>query len=573
MAQIEDILLRLEADTTRLRMELRRAGDQVDDFEDRTRRRMGDYDTTMRRITSSVEGAFRRHGLAIGATAVAVGAAVNAIAKAGDEYTRAVGKISAATGSLESAKTVYDDLAAVSTKTGAAMADTTGAFVRFGIAAKQIGATNRDVVRLIQTVQELGVVSGASTQEMAAGSMQLGQALASGKLQGDELRSILENMPKLAELLAAELGVSIGKLREMGKEGELSADRVFTALLRVSDEADKLFAAIPQNIERASGALSSSWDRFLVKLDEGLGLSQGIAKEMMGAAKALDVITNAPQAVADQIARIEGQIEGGRVRGPDAMKRLKEQLDLLRMNEAEMARMDTLLENQSEAQRKARAETEAHTKALDAFGKLQDDLLTPMEKARKAHEARMKVIEDATAAGADAADIAAATADAEAALAAAVDRTAESRSKGTVEANRYVDAAADTLATMQLQNDVLQLRLGGQDRMADLLAEDARWQERLGPLYAENAERLRELWDANRGLTEQMDARTEAERQAERTRTEAFHEQQRVARDYERFADRIAGDLAGALAEACEDFPEDALSDPETAAMIQEALQ
>jgi tape measure domain-containing protein len=572
MAQIEDILLRLEADTTRLRMELRRAGDQVDDFEDRTRRRMGDYDTTMRRITSSVEGAFRRHGLAIGATAVAVGAAVNAIAKAGDEYTRAVGKISAATGSLESAKTVYDDLAAVSTKTGAAMADTTGAFVRFGIAAKQIGATNRDVVRLIQTVQELGVVSGASTQEMAAGSMQLGQALASGKLQGDELRSILENMPKLAELLAAELGVSIGKLREMGKEGELSADRVFTALLRVSDEADKLFAAIPQNMERASGALSSSWDRFLVKLDEGLGLSQGIAKEMQAAAKALDAISGAPRSVADQIADIERGLRGGGVRGA-ARTDMKDQLAYLRMNEAEMARMDALLESQSEAQRKARAETEAHTKALDAFGKLQDDLLTPMEKARKAHEARMKVIEDATAAGADAADIAAATADAEAALAAAVGRTAESRSKGTVEANRYVDAAADTLATMQLQNDALQLRLSGQDRMADLLAEEARWQERLGPLYAENAERLRELWDANRGLTEQMDARTEAERQAERTRTEAFHEQQRVARDYERFADRIAGDLAGALAEACEDFPEDALSDPETAAMIQEALQ
>jgi tape measure domain-containing protein len=50
--------------------------------------------------------------------------------------------------------------------------------------------------------------------------IQLRQALSSGILQGEELRSIREQAPLVAQAIAQEMGVTIGKLKELGAEGE-----------------------------------------------------------------------------------------------------------------------------------------------------------------------------------------------------------------------------------------------------------------------------------------------------------------------------------------------------------------
>ena len=97
---------------------------------------------------------------------------------------------------------------------------------------------------------------------------QLGQALASGKLQGDELRSLLENMPVLAQALARELGVGIGQLREMGAAGQLTADRVFPALLAASEKINGEFDKMPPTMSRAAGILAESTADFGARLDK-----------------------------------------------------------------------------------------------------------------------------------------------------------------------------------------------------------------------------------------------------------------------------------------------------------------
>ena len=86
-----------------------------------------------------------------------------------------------------------------------------------------------------------------------AGLADVAQALASGVLQGDELRSILEAMPLLAEGLARELGVSIGELRKLGSEGKLTAERVFPALLRATERLGAELDKAPLSLGRAFG--------------------------------------------------------------------------------------------------------------------------------------------------------------------------------------------------------------------------------------------------------------------------------------------------------------------------------
>ena len=83
--------------------------------------------------------------------------------------------------------------------------------------------------------------SGATAQESAAAMIQLRQALSSGILQGEELRAIREQAPLVAQAIAQEMGVTIGKLKELGAEGKITTDVVLRALARLNEtQLDKL---------------------------------------------------------------------------------------------------------------------------------------------------------------------------------------------------------------------------------------------------------------------------------------------------------------------------------------------
>ncbi|MFO0197074.1 MAG: tape measure protein [Alphaproteobacteria bacterium] len=237
-----------------------------------------------------VSVAGRAGGAAAAIAAVAVGAAAagSAIARAGDQATESLARLQAATGSFGAAEKVYQNLYALSQQTGVAISESANAFARFAIAAREIGATNDQVLALVRTVQQAGIIAGASTAETSATVMQLGQALASGRLQGDELRSVLENMPTLAEALARELGASVGELRKMGEAGKLTAEGVMPALIRAGQSLNAEFEKMPLTMGRAFSILGEAMSRFAGDLDRALGLSQGIARAAQAAAAAVN---------------------------------------------------------------------------------------------------------------------------------------------------------------------------------------------------------------------------------------------------------------------------------------------
>jgi tape measure domain-containing protein len=276
---------------------------RLDDAAKRTAQRggLGAVATTAGEVSRSLEGmagrlgplgaglsALGTGGAAAAAGIAAIGVAAVAAVRAGDELTQTLARISNATGGLQSAVAVYDQLYRLSLQTGVAITESAAAFTRFSVAASEIGATSGQVMQLVRGLQQAGVVSGSTVQETAAATMQLGQALASGVLQGDELRSLLENMPVLAQLLARELGVGVGELRKMGAEGELTASRVMPALLRATEQIREQFEAMPPSLARGFSAVSTATGRFLGELDQALGTSRAIAERLVGAANLID---------------------------------------------------------------------------------------------------------------------------------------------------------------------------------------------------------------------------------------------------------------------------------------------
>ena len=90
-------------------------------------------------------------------------------------------------------------------------------------------------------------LAGASTIEASNAFRQLAQALGSGRLAGDEFRSVSEQVPTVLAPIAAELGVSIGKLKELAAEGKLTSDVVLRALGRVGKDGSEFLQELLEN--------------------------------------------------------------------------------------------------------------------------------------------------------------------------------------------------------------------------------------------------------------------------------------------------------------------------------------
>lgn len=107
-------------------------------------------------------------------------------------------------------------------------------------------ANTNQVVRFTELMQKMFRISGTSTEAARSGIYQLTQAMASGKLQGDEYRSILENIPMLGRAIATSMGVSFGELKGLAAKGKITSDQIKKAVFSMGDEIDAKFSKLPQ---------------------------------------------------------------------------------------------------------------------------------------------------------------------------------------------------------------------------------------------------------------------------------------------------------------------------------------
>lgn len=109
-------------------------------------------------------------------------------------------------------------------------------YTRIALSARQLGVAQADLVAITESVNQAIILSGAGAQEASAGLIQLSQGLASGTLRGDELRSVLEQLPVVADVIAEELGVTRGELRQLGFEGAITADIIINAFRNAEED-------------------------------------------------------------------------------------------------------------------------------------------------------------------------------------------------------------------------------------------------------------------------------------------------------------------------------------------------
>lgn len=123
--------------------------------------------------------------------------------------------------------------------------DTMGLVSQLGTMAGDAFSSSKEIVQFAEQLNKQLALSGASGASAQAAILQLEQGLASGVLRGDELNSVMEQAPALAKSIADYMQVSVGKLREMGSQGQITADIVKNALFDAAQKTNEEFEKTP----------------------------------------------------------------------------------------------------------------------------------------------------------------------------------------------------------------------------------------------------------------------------------------------------------------------------------------
>lgn len=226
--------------------------------------------------------------LNVALSSIAIGTLLKESAKLADTYKLTEGRLSLVTKNTIELATAQQEILKISQNTRQSYADTIDLYTRVARSTQDLGKSQSDILKFTETVNKSLVISGASAENSKAAIIQLGQALGSGVLQGDELRSILENAPRLAEAIAKGMGKTVGELKTLGEQGKLTAEEVFNAIQKQGDAIDKEFVKMPKTIGQATTQMGNSILELVGTMDKITGASGFVADKISSLSKIMD---------------------------------------------------------------------------------------------------------------------------------------------------------------------------------------------------------------------------------------------------------------------------------------------
>jgi tape measure domain-containing protein len=140
-------------------------------------------------------------------------------------------------------------------------------YTRISRPLKEAGKDQREILAITEAVALSFRVSGASATEAEAGVIQFSQALGAGALRGDEFNSVAEQAPRLMQALADGIGVPVSALRDMAKEGKLTADVISRALMPQLEVLRAESESLPGTVGGALIRLTDAWNKAIGTAD------------------------------------------------------------------------------------------------------------------------------------------------------------------------------------------------------------------------------------------------------------------------------------------------------------------
>lgn len=170
---------------------------------------------------------------------------MSGLIKSGDDYIQTMARLKTIEDGTKTGQELQDSIMAAAQRSRTGFGIMADSVAKLRSQAGEAFKSNDEAIAFAEQLNKLYKIGGASLEQQKAGTLQITQALASGVLRGDEFNSMMENAPLVAQKLARHLGVSVGQLRGMAKDGQLTGDILKSALLGSAVETNAEFAKMP----------------------------------------------------------------------------------------------------------------------------------------------------------------------------------------------------------------------------------------------------------------------------------------------------------------------------------------
>lgn len=269
-----------------------------------TNRQARAIENRWRQANSSLDNIGRDMARSIVTPLAGVGAAIGTrqIMSYADAWTRAGNLIAAAGQVAGMSGRSLEGINQIANNTRSGFEETADLYAKLLRSSSGVAESEQQVAQATETVNKAFKAGGAAASEMSAGILQLSQGLGSGVLQGDELRSVRENAPLLAQAIADYFGTTVAGLKKLGEEGQLTSDKVFKAILSAKDKINSAFNATAQTIGDAVTKVNNAFIQYIGKSDESLSASGRLIAGLNALADNFDHVADTTVKVAAIIA-------------------------------------------------------------------------------------------------------------------------------------------------------------------------------------------------------------------------------------------------------------------------------
>lgn len=231
-------------------------------------------------------------GLKTAFAGLGVAAAIKQFVGAADEMANIESRIRLVTKSSAELAKVQGELFRRSQETQTSFRANADLYVSMARATDGLGLSQSRLLGLTDGISKAFVVSGAGAAETSTAIRQLGQALQSGTLRGDEFNSMAENAPRLMKAIADGIGVTRGELRQWAEDGKLTTDVVLPALEKGLRSVDGEFSQMPATVSRATAALGNAFDKWASDTNQQFGLNASLANSITAIADNFGLIAD-----------------------------------------------------------------------------------------------------------------------------------------------------------------------------------------------------------------------------------------------------------------------------------------
>ena len=247
------------------------------------------------KVNGTTGGLSKGFGSLKGAIAtLGIGVLVSDFIRLSDAGSRIQNRLKLVTQSTQEFKAAQEELFSISQRSRVGFEQTADLYARLARSSSELGLSQEQLSRITETVSQAITISGSSADAASAALLQLGQGIASGTLRGDELNSVLEQTPRLAQAIADGIGVSIGQLRALGAEGKLTSETVIAAIQSQEGTVRSEFGQTATTLDQSFTMLENSLIKLVDRINEATGASGLLAGAIVGLSRVVDQPSGPP---------------------------------------------------------------------------------------------------------------------------------------------------------------------------------------------------------------------------------------------------------------------------------------